>query len=269
MVIISIDKVFVLVLISNDSSDKSVAIRRSMDVQKLQNIDFSENHIYRCTFEKCDKKYKKRDYLRKHMKSAHANCIYKCLFENCKKTYTKTASMTSHTKFVHKNNKYTCNICDYKASTILIIDAHKQNIHEGKKFHCNLCNTQFNLKLTLNNHIKRIHKGNQFSCNRCFYKCNVKGDFKKHVLNVHEGIKNKKCPQCDYKTSESSGLNVHIMAIHEKIVFDCNECGFSTNFRAALRRHKKTQHNEVKHSVDLKNIPKTTTVLYYSNKNTE
>ena len=59
------------------------------------------------------------------------------------------------------------------------------------------------------------------------------------------------CDQCEFSTQYMANLKKHRQAKHDGVRYQCNLCGHSSTTEFCLRKHKFNKHLGVKHPCDL------------------
>ena len=64
--------------------------------------------------QECDKQYKSKAMLQRHVNVIHHGVKYDC--PKCDKQYSSNDGLNLHNKAVHENVTYICKICNYRTS---------------------------------------------------------------------------------------------------------------------------------------------------------
>ena len=106
----------------------------------LMNENFDEYH--KC--DHCDKSYKQRNALAKHVKEVHLeNKQFQC--EQCDKAFSFKYKLNQHVKTVHDGVTYDCDSCDKVCLSYVGLRTHKATYHpteNTKVYHCESCSYQ-------------------------------------------------------------------------------------------------------------------------------
>ena len=78
----------------------------------------------------------------------------------CDKHFKYRQSLNRHIQYVHKGIKFPCNECGYEATERPSLLRHIQNVHEGIKFPCDFCDFKASRKDKLQSHKKNKHYTN-------------------------------------------------------------------------------------------------------------
>lgn len=88
----------------------------------------------------CDKQFRK-DYLARHMKTAHFEVRINC--GQCDYSTPDKEKLKRHENAVHKRITHDCKLCDYKATFLDNLNRHIKSVHcselEKQKFICSDC----------------------------------------------------------------------------------------------------------------------------------
>lgn len=178
-----------------------------------------------CQF--CNKKFKSKSCLDKHMKNKHPN------FEE---------------------KKVICDIC-FVIIGINSLEDHKKRQHSEKlkkTYACKFCNYESERKSNLKTHLKRIHKFQEEEV-----LCNICSVFiEKHLLEIHEKEKHFSerkqfsCKFCDFKTFYQQNVQGHIERRHSELEDEKIECKICKHFyrRSTMARHVARMHGK-RHNV--------------------
>ena len=110
---------------------------------------------------KCNKKFKKKKYLKIHVKSQHKECnTYTC--DKCKLKFKTRRKLNSHEKSAHPIVKVKCSICQREFKNKSTLYVHKNKCHKNSKsvkktWPCKMCPKTFQSDRGLRYH-KLHHK---------------------------------------------------------------------------------------------------------------
>ena len=108
----------------------------------------------------CDRRYYRRDELRKHILFAHEKEKREFVCTICKKAFVLNCFLNRHIRHVHEKLKSVkCELCSKKFPQLQNLQKHFENVHlKLKPFTCEICGNPFAQKSSLGLHQKNIHK---------------------------------------------------------------------------------------------------------------
>ena len=183
----------------------------SNNIQKIHMNTHSNDKLFKCDHENCDKKYSQAHHLKRHKMKHSDEKPFKCDNEGCSLEFFNPSHLKRH-KLTHSGNKsYKCDHenCGRKFYTLDGLEIHKR-VHSGyKPYGCELCNYKCSYLSNLKRH-KRTHiDHNPYECELCEYKCSDYSRLKRH-MKIHSGERPYKCETCDYECAESGNLKKHM-----------------------------------------------------------
>ncbi len=223
----------------------------------------------------CNKLFKARKGLRRHLKSGNAftckfckatfstkqerseHCRnehvyqYTCKQENCGELFESKVDLFYHASKEHKymvKKWWTCDICEEKLAPKSALEKHSLKEHAGKRVLCTIenCGSQFRLKQNLWRHMNEKHKfrlKRRWPCEFC-EKSFVRNTLRqKHTKIIHEG-KLFKCTECLLQYHRKESLESHLNLVHKNVRFKCSDCEYQNSSSRYLNRHKKLKHSE-------------------------
>ena len=105
--------------------------RDDIDFETGQNIDTEntsiQNESCRYPCNKCDKHFKNKHILRKHVKGIHGGIEYPC--NRCSKSYTQKSDLERHIQSVHIGTRFQCDSCESIFSGRHHLQSHKKHKH--------------------------------------------------------------------------------------------------------------------------------------------
>lgn len=223
---------------------------------------------YKCNYDHCDKEYKYKRGLTRHIKlhinninNIYNNLEYKCDYLNCFYKFKSYYCLVKHNKESHNIIlNFKCNNCNKEYKTQSGLTKHLLT-HNKKEFKCNFPNCIFesyNL-VYLKNHLK-VHDNiniKEYKCNydNCYKEYKTQSGLNYHILINHNNTKNKyKCEQCIYSTKNKQSLKQHIKKHENKKEFKCDflNCTYRGNILANLKRHKERHLSNIKYKCEFK-----------------
>merc|ERR1712037_171774 len=186
-----------------------------------------------------------------------------CSDAHCKfKTKATPGCFLEHMKTVHNYADIPCDKadCSFIAFSSENFARHKANFHgHGRKpteygnHPCPYsCKVSFRKPSGLLKHIN-VHKNRVFSCSYCQYRNTNMRDLQWH-LRVHFDIKNYTCDICSRSFTNNDKLTIHKLNVHSTDDFLCIDCGFVAPKLKALRVHRSSCKERLKHSRILRNF---------------
>lgn len=201
--------------------------------------------LFQC--EKCDKRYPRKDSLRRHRREVHSSAAipkvrgqgHTCHLcgINFDQGYLYRLHMTkAHNEVLEKeseehqpnadedaSNKHKCNFCEKRFCRKESVRRHIREAHEGKKkkdegivYECDQCEKRYDRRDVLRRHIRLVHEavqaGNCDLCGGAFFR-----DISRHMIVSHTNGNNEvECPICNKSIGKNYSLKRHIRVFHEE-----------------------------------------------------
>jgi len=217
-----------------------------------------------CEYPGCDKMFKLREVMQRHIKSVHmlerticSNCgaavinlsyhLETCNKDNldnitckiCKKQFSCKMYLTTHIKTVHGPTALeVCTVCGKSVKNVKshIKWKHSDNVQKTNLCEVEGCDAMFRTKTELRTHNSRVHMDVKTQCTIClqWYK-----NLAEHVSQVHQQDRKHVCSQCGKQFFKNSDLKTHIERVHHGRRYICPECGKTVS---KIREHLKCVH---------------------------
>ncbi|XP_063542542.1 zinc finger protein 595-like [Cydia strobilella] len=217
---------------ADDSPQSGSAVATSSSGEKL----------YTC--EECNKGFRKKRFLRKHMQDTHISSGIS-LDSTMNQQLSDTSSSTK-IKLNKKGEQITelkCTQCDYTTISKRNFNRHKNYHFDEEQLNCKQCDYVARYKGHLRLH-QVIHSRSSYTC-ECGFKCRWESELRRHKW-VHTGEKPYSCKYCDYKCRQMTNLRTHERVHTSGKPFKCDrsDCEYASRYKQALVRHYKTKHRE-------------------------
>ena len=214
----------------------------------------------------CDKIFREKSNMKRHMDSAHGNVVFNCNF--CEEKFASKQALDYHEQGTHmETSSVKCDECDVSFASIISMKDHKKHVHSViQKIGCTFCGSQFKRKKDLNFHLRNKHEINtndffmnewndhepreKFQCDLCALNNKYKKDLQSHKKKSHDieqAEERFSCDQCGSSYKNNKGLNEHKRNKHEESVYNCNICGKLFNQKNNCMKHERN-HKDVKNN---------------------
>ncbi|CAH0775281.1 unnamed protein product [Bemisia tabaci] len=178
--------------------------------------------------------------------------VYSCI--KCEKMFPTSHGLEVHARRSHNGKRpFACEICNKTFGAEVSLSQHRwlccrRSVHAAEKvFECKQCGKTFKRSSTLSTHLLIHSDTRPYPCAFCGKRFHQKSDMKKHTY-IHTGEKPHKCQVCGKAFSQSSNLITHSRKHTGFKPFACDLCGRAFQRKVDLRRHKETQHTELRPS---------------------
>ncbi|CAL1526519.1 unnamed protein product, partial [Lymnaea stagnalis] len=168
---------------------------------------------------------------------------YRC--KECNKTFKLRKDLTRHVKTHAASRKYSCSVCNSGFPTKPLLKRHMSTHTDNRSYSCQECSTICNSVAELREH-KRSHPHvRAFSCTICAYSAKRQKDLTKHML-VHTADKIHNCQFCKFSSKRKYSLQRHMKTAHSTAqIFECTVCNFKTSaidsFKVHVAMHASTR----------------------------
>ena len=178
---------------------------------------------FHCT--KCDKVFKLRSILQRHMATTHKIATdgeewLEC--EVCSMKFLGKRSLQVHRRWHFEEKPKSTHHCpepkcSFTADSKWKLTQHVNGIHLKKRpFKCEVCGADFKRKYHLQVHNKNVHSDatKSFKCDKCDYASNELRWLKNHINAVHLGLRPFKCETCGSTFTQKPHLITHMKNVH-------------------------------------------------------
>ncbi|CAG9768708.1 unnamed protein product [Ceutorhynchus assimilis] len=170
--------------------------------------------------------------------------VYSCI--KCEKMFSTPHGLEVHARRSHNGKRpFACELCNKTFGHEISLSQHRAVHNVEKIFECKQCGKTFKRSSTLSTHLLIHSDTRPYPCQYCGKRFHQKSDMKKHTY-IHTGEKPHKCSVCGKAFSQSSNLITHSRKHTGFKPFACDLCGRAFQRKVDLRRHKETQHTELR-----------------------
>ncbi|XP_066143402.1 zinc finger protein Gfi-1b isoform X1 [Euwallacea fornicatus] len=170
--------------------------------------------------------------------------VYSCI--KCEKMFSTPHGLEVHARRSHNGKRpFACELCNKTFGHEISLSQHRAVHNVEKVFECKQCGKTFKRSSTLSTHLLIHSDTRPYPCQYCGKRFHQKSDMKKHTY-IHTGEKPHKCSVCGKAFSQSSNLITHSRKHTGFKPFACDLCGRAFQRKVDLRRHKETQHTELR-----------------------
>lgn len=191
---------------ASDDEQRDVGGRQSgTDRKKPQQAGETADKPYTCSV--CNKNFKVKSILTRHMKTHTGEKPYSCSI--CGKSFIQRSYLQTHMNSHSGQKPYTCRFCGRGFTQVGNMKAHTR-IHTGEKPHsCSDCGKSFREKAVLVKHTV-IHSGEKpYICSVCNVKFSAQSNLTRH-MKTHSGERPYCCTACGKRFIRHSHLIIHM-----------------------------------------------------------
>jgi len=172
----------------------------------------------------------------------------------CNKPFIRLMILINHCRREHPDRS---DICPEEPLKLGLLDTlHERSpvkTAEGETFTCglSLCNLKFDRYLSLVDH-ERTHS-EAFICILCGLCCYSAENLIGHSDQQHPRKSEFICRVCGFFNRKSDTLKTHVQQEHMQgaVMFQCEECPYTTEKKQSLHNHKRTAHREQEFYCDI------------------
>ncbi|XP_063702401.1 zinc finger protein 358-like isoform X2 [Culicoides brevitarsis] len=170
--------------------------------------------------------------------------VYSCI--KCEKMFSTPHGLEVHARRSHNGKRpFACELCNKTFGHEISLSQHRAVHNVEKVFECKQCGKAFKRSSTLSTHLLIHSDTRPYPCQFCGKRFHQKSDMKKHTY-IHTGEKPHKCSVCGKAFSQSSNLITHSRKHTGYKPFACELCHKAFQRKVDLRRHKETQHTDLR-----------------------
>lgn len=170
--------------------------------------------------------------------------VYSCV--KCEKMFSTPHGLEVHARRSHNGKRpFACELCSKTFGHEISLSQHRAVHSVEKVFECKQCGKTFKRSSTLSTHLLIHSDTRPYPCQYCGKRFHQKSDMKKHTY-IHTGEKPHKCQVCGKAFSQSSNLITHSRKHTGFKPFACELCGRAFQRKVDLRRHRETQHADMR-----------------------
>ena len=230
---------------SGDKSTGSVSrdMKQEPDTPDLEGQP--EPQVYKCEEEDCSRVFGSPSSLAYHKSSSHQQDTFPCTVPGCDKVFKVKNLLQRHLKTVHTSERlFNCDKCPKSFKTRSNLTTHSMVHNSESKFFCEECGQQFKHRSSLTAHIKQLHQGQKsFKCPFCPKMFSQKGNLQEHI-RIHTGDRPFKCDLCPRTFTTSSQHRLHVKRHLGVKQFKCDVCTKSFLSKEALKTHLRRHKGE-------------------------
>ena len=156
---------------------------------------------FQCDWIGCDKQYKQRVLLHRHIREDHGGKPLQC--SSCDESFTYKHELTMHWRSVH--------LLDGQSMESMEISVKRRRVSSsgnGGNFECGDCGKRLKSEDGLAKH-KLLHQGHRsFACHLCETAFVLEERLRQHLINVHD-TGPYKCGQCQKRFKKKMELKAH------------------------------------------------------------
>ncbi|XP_008560251.1 zinc finger protein 502-like isoform X2 [Microplitis demolitor] len=232
---------------NNDGGTDGDEGENDNDDEPDDDISFFEkkhsNLKHKCTFDGCDRSFKKPSRLLWHLRQHTGERPYKCNFEKCNKSYTTSSHLKRHLlshKSIHE--AVVCGSCNLTLKSRENLVKHYRRVHGNKdRLSCDECKINFRKKYRYDEHMA-FHKGQLLKCKYC------ERDFQSiSRLHRHEkshGVKYE-CPKANCNLIFDTFIQLRKHSKDHPKEHKCNVCKKTFLLKNQWKRHLKTHEGKL------------------------
>ncbi len=190
----------------------------------------------------CDKTFRRRDHLNKHVLSVHTSERRFCC-HICSKRYTSPGTLRQHMNSSHSQKMLSCQYCDKTFARNDHMQKHIQGVHlKERKYICQHCNKGYTSHGAMLQHIGKSHLEKNFSCQKCSRKFATNVRLQIHIQETSLEENTFVCEICTERFPTESALSEHSGKTHKIKSWQCEICNHFYKGKYILQAHLKKMH---------------------------
>jgi uncharacterized Zn-finger protein len=202
----------------------------TMEDEFIQDPLEMSDKSWTCDFNNCNKSYKSKSSLVKHMKKhlGDEERIHKC--NQCDKSFFEKSDLNKHFKTHSDVRNFHCNICKESFKDSYTLMCHEKTHNDIKDFKCSYCNKEYRQKQTLNDHVQKehFHQVKIFICQLCTKEYESQQGLDYHI-SQHNNKRSFVCTICKKGFNTNNILKSHMNIHTSTLIFTCEVCGHKCN----------------------------------------
>ena len=193
--------------------------------------------------DQCDKVYKTKQGLDRHVKVDHGAVKEQYVCDVCKRSFKYRATVVEHMRMYHLERPIKCEHCDASFIKQSSLDEHLRK-HLGKRpFRCELCDKSFVRKTLLLRHKESHLTERNVVCDVCDKAFKSKTSLQQHK-KIHSTEKKYRCDICDARFSLHGTYFIHMKRHRGQKDHKCRFCNMAFVTSGDRIRHEKTHTKE-------------------------
>ncbi|XP_057339755.1 zinc finger and BTB domain-containing protein 41-like isoform X2 [Microplitis mediator] len=221
----------------NDEDDNDIDDDISFFEKKNSNLK------HKCTFDGCDRSFKKPSRLLWHLRQHTGERPYKCNFEKCNKSYTTSSHLKRHLlshKSIHE--AVVCGSCHLTLKSRENLVKHYRRVHGNKdRLSCDECKMNFRKKYKYDEHMA-FHNGQWLKCKYCDREFKNMSKLSRHQKS--HGTKYE-CPKANCNLIFDTFIELRKHSKDHPKEHQCNVCKKKFLHKNQWKRHLKTHEGKL------------------------
>lgn len=162
----------------------------------------------------CQKTYKSKIYLQRHLAKEHKQCRFTC--RSCAKIFDNKQKLAQHVR--QHTFHVSCPVCRKLLYSKYTLAVHMKQHPDQLQHHCEICQKKFYTKFSLQAHLQWHRHSGLYECDICKMKFHKNSVLKMHVNRVHIEENSLELPfKCDlcgkgFSTKESLSYHHNLVA---------------------------------------------------------